>query len=136
MAPAATARAGAARAATGSGGSGSGGSGSGGSTSACDVPNKIFKMYQCATSGCHAGGGFDITPNLSVANVGSALKGMESMIECSGTKYIDPSSPKNSVLYKVIAGKDCGDQMPYQNPLQGDELKNALSCMEDWISKQ
>jgi hypothetical protein len=125
---------------TGSGGgSGSGGSsGSGGATAAaCDVPTKVFMAHNCSNSGCHAGGVFDTAPNLLGSNVGSMLKGMTATLDCAGDKYIDPASPKNSVLYKIIATREaCMDQMPLGSPLEGSDLTNALSCLEDWISKQ
>jgi hypothetical protein len=61
---------------------------------------------------------------------------MTAIIDCAGGKYIDPSNPKNSVIYKLIAGRDCNDQMPLGSPLEGQELTDTLSCLEDWISKQ
>ena len=122
---------------TGSGGTGSGGSGtgSGGSSgAACDVPTKVFAVYACSNSGCHGAG--DTPPNLAASNVGSMLKSMNSASACSGMKYIDPSNPKNSVIYKIVAGPDCNDRMPLGNPLTGTDLTDALTCLEDWISKQ
>jgi hypothetical protein len=93
-------------------------------------------MYNCSQSGCHAGGTFDSPPNLAQSNVGAALKGMNASILCADMKYVDPSNPKKSVLYQVVATRDCSDQMPLGQPLEGDELKTVLSCIEDWISKQ
>ena len=120
---------------SGSGGSGTGSGGS--SVAACDVPTKVFQAYSCSNSGCHGGGGFDTPPNLSAANVGSMLKSMNATIDCSGMKYIDPSNPKNSVIYKLVAGPDCNnDRMPLGSPLEGTDLTDALSCLEDWIGKQ
>ena len=126
---------------SGSGGSGTGSGGSSGSGGAsatpCDVPTKVFKAHSCSNSGCHGGGGFDTPPNLAASDVGAMLKSMNASIDCSGMKYIDPSNPKNSVVYKLVAGPDCdNDRMPLGSPLEGTELTDALTCLEDWISKQ
>jgi hypothetical protein len=120
---------------SGSGGSGSGGSGSGGSSTGCDAVAMVIKP-SCATAGCHAGGAFDNPPNLAASNLGSVLKSMNATILCKDTKYLDPANPMSSVLYKVIAGTDCDQQMPSGNPFEGAVLTTNLACMADWISHQ
>jgi hypothetical protein len=129
---------------SGSGGSGSGsggssgtggGSGSGGSSGGCDAVAMVIQP-SCALAGCHGGGAFDNPPNLTASNLGSALKSMSATILCNGTKYVDPTNPMGSVMYKVIAGTDCDQQMPSGNPFEGAELTTNLACMADWISHQ
>jgi hypothetical protein len=121
---------------TGTGGSTSSGgsSGSGGSSVGCDAQAMVLKP-NCATMGCHKTAG-DFPPDMSGSDLGSVLKSKSASILCAGMKYIDPANPTNSVLYKVIAGKDCDEQMPYGMPYEGDELTTKLACMADWLSKQ
>ena len=108
------------------------GSGSGGSIGGdCDAPAVVFKdkTIGCADASCHGGGA---APDLSVSDLGSTLKGMKAVILCGGEDMVDPANPMNSVLYKVLVNRDCGDQMP----LGGTPLSESqLACVADWIAK-
>ena len=121
---------------SGSGGSTSSGgsSGSGGSSAGCDAQAMVLKP-DCATASCHQTAG-DYPPDMSGSDLGSVLKSKSATILCQGMKYLDPANPTNSVIYKVIAGRDCDEQMPYGKPFEGDELTTKLACIADWISKQ
>ena len=87
----------------------------------------------CAKSGCHATA-LDSAPNLGAADVGALVKATKALILCPDEPLADPSNPMQSVLYKVIAGGDCGDQMPAGSPFEGDQLTSSLACMADWIT--
>ena len=115
-----------------SGGSGTGGSASGGSSGGCDAVAMVLKP-SCATKSCHATA-LDVFPNLGAADVGAMVKVTKAMALCPDELLANPSDPMQSVLYKVIAGRDCGDQMPSGSPFDGDQLTSSLACMADWIA--
>ncbi|MDH4070535.1 MAG: hypothetical protein OEV30_08925 [Ignavibacteria bacterium] len=109
-------------------------SASAGVSFAADV-QPIFDA-RCAFSGCHAGGsvpfGLDLSDaaesysNLVNVNAGAS--------ECNGEPRVAPGSSATSVLYKRIAGDDCGARMPWTLPPTVDSLTTAQqNAIRDWI---
>jgi hypothetical protein len=86
----------------------------------------------CAVMFCHDGP-TGTPPNLAAADLPTLVKTTKADALCAGELLADPANPTASVLYKVIANRDCGDQMPAGVPFEGDQLSSALACMADWI---
>jgi hypothetical protein len=88
---------------------------------------KAPAMLASRCGACHSGsegeGSLDLeSPHLEARVVGKPA-------ECGGV-LADPKSPKESALYRKIAGKDCGARMPKSGP----PLSNSeIACVEAWI---
>lgn len=90
----------------------------------------------CATSGCHDAKGRSATLDLSKADIGSVLVGVETAT-CDddptvGAQYrVVPGAPDASILFQKISGHTkCGARMPIDAPPLSDA---QIECVRGWI---
>jgi hypothetical protein len=114
---------------TGGEGSDAGESGSGGSSAPCNAPVMIFAS-SCAMSGCHGAGDFlDLSGNDPSAH----LIGKPEVLSpsCAGMDLVNSTAPADGVLFKLLTGKTCGEQMPLA-PYAALTM-GQVNCVRDWI---
>jgi hypothetical protein len=84
----------------------------------------------CATSGCHAGGGAAAGLNLEAANSYAMLVGIQSGQD-AGLQRVEAGDPDNSYLIQKLEGTaSAGQQMPPGAPLPQAEI----DVIRQWIS--
>jgi hypothetical protein len=106
-----------------------GGTGSGGSPAPCDAPKTIFAS-SCAMSGCHGATDF---LDLSGNDPSTHLIGKPEVLSpsCAGMNLVNATPPADGVLFKLLTGRTCGEQMPLSPypPL----TTGQVDCVRDWI---
>ena len=92
---------------------------------------------RCATSGCHAGPTSPFGMTLEAGQSYSKIVGVAAQAsDCNGDPRVDPGSASTSVLYKRIAGSDCGARMPWSLPPTVDSLTTVQqNTIRDWIDQ-
>ena len=92
------------------------------------IQSNIFTPT-CALSGCHDGGNFANSPNLSA---GSAYDSLVGVASSQGTAYITAGDPDNSYLYRKITGASGIEGL--RMPRVGDPLSDELiAAVRAWI---
>lgn len=122
--------------ATGSGGAtGTGGSGAGtGGAGACDAETMFLKNPSvtagCGAVGCHAAASpfGDLITDPWGAMFGQNAK----LGPCAGMPLINSSKPASGVLFKRLSGKECGESMPFVQPIS----QPAIDCITSWANSK